>query len=174
MLKRLLDFLDIIDVLSKYQFGFRKDHSTTIAIIEIIKNIRKSRVAGVSLDTVDHKILLYKLDYYGIRGHACKWFRHYLSDTQRCVSINGTVSQDAHVQTGVPQGSILGPVLFLLYINDICNAVDNVPLRLFADDTNVFISGKDINDIVYTSRDKLESFSVWFRHNQLTLNLNKT
>ena len=178
MLKRLLDFLDRIDVLSKYQFGFRKDHSTTLVIIEIIENTRTSLengdlVAGVyielskAFDTVDHEILLYRLDYYGIRGHVCKWFRHYLSDTQRRVSSNGTVSEYAHVQTGVSQGTILGPVLFLLQINDIYNAVDNVPLRLFADDNNLFISVKDINDIVYTSRYKLESFSVWFQHNQL-------
>ena len=186
MLKRLLDFLDRNYVLSKYQFGFRKDHSTTLAAIEIIKNIIKSLencdlVAGEYLDlskafdTVDHEILLYKLDYYGIRGHVCEWFRHYLSDRQQCVSINGTVSEYAHVQTNVTQGSILGPVLFLLYINDnISTAVDNVSLPLFANDTNLFISGNYINDIVCTTRDKLQSLSVSFRHNQLTLNLNKT
>ena len=79
-----------------------------------------------AFDTVYYEILLYKLDYYGIRGHICKWFRHYLSDRQQCVSINGTVSEYFHVQPGVPQGSILRPVLFLLYINDISNAADNV------------------------------------------------
>ena len=88
MLKRLLDFLDRNDLLSKYQFGLCKDHSTTLAIIEIIENGRKSLencdlVTGVYLDlsyafhTIDHEILLYKLDFSGIRGHVCKWFRHY-------------------------------------------------------------------------------------------------
>ena len=113
---------------------------------------------------------MYKLDYYRIRGHVYKWFRHYISDRQQCVSITGTVSEYAHVQPGVPQSSILGQVLFLLYINDISNAVDNVYLRLFDDDTSLFISGNDINDNVC----KLESLNIWFRHNQLTLNLNKT
>ena len=123
MLKRLLDFLDKNCVLSKYQFGFRKDHSTTLAIIEIIENIRQSLENGDSrvyiykckaFDVVDHEVFLYKLDYYGIRGHVCKWFRHYLSNRQQCISINGAVSEYAHVQIGVPRGSILGLVLFLL------------------------------------------------------------
>ena len=115
----MLDFLTRNYVLFRYQFGFRKYHSTTLAIIERIENIRTSSengdlVAGVNLDlskafdSVDHEILLYKLNYNGKRGHVCKWFRHCLSDRQQCVSINGTVSEYAHVQTGVPQGSIFG------------------------------------------------------------------
>ena len=117
MLKRLLNFLDRNDVLSRYQFGFHTDQSTTLAIIEIIENIEKylengDLVAGEyfdlskAFDAVDHEIQLYKLGHYGIGGHVCKWFRHYLSDRQQCVSFNGTVSEYAHVQPGVPQGSI--------------------------------------------------------------------
>ena len=105
--------------------------------------------------------MLYKLDYYGIRGHVCKWFMHNLSEREQFVNINGTVSEYAHVQTGVPHSSILGTLLFLLYSNDISNDVDTVFLRLFANDTNLFISGKDTNDIVCTTWNKLESLSVW-------------
>ena len=84
-----------------------------------------------AFDNIDNEIPLYKLDYYGIRSHVCKWFRHYSRDRQQCVSINSTVSEYAQVQTDFPQGSILGPVVFVLYINDISNAVDNISLHLF-------------------------------------------
>ena len=135
VLKRLLDFLNKHDILNSSQFGFRKHHSTTLALIDLIDNISNSLDnkdytihIGVFLDlskafdTINHEILLNKLSYYGIRGRQLTWFSNYLSNRQQSVNFNGTSSQRNIIKCGVPQGSILGPILFLLYINDILNS----------------------------------------------------
>ena len=185
MHKRLYSFLMKYNILYKYQFGFRKGHSTILANIEIVDNIREhldkgEHVLGIYLDlskafdTVNHEILLHKLNYYGIRGHALEWFKSYLQSRKQCVWINGAYSEPKIVTTGVPQGSVLGPLLFLIYVNDINCAINSGKLRLFADDSNLFITGHSLNDMVREAEDKLESLNKWFKHNQLTLNVDKT
>ena len=99
-----------------------------------------------AFDTVDYTILLYKLQNYGVRGIVLKWFRNYLSNRQQFVSIGDSKSNLHNVTCGVSQGSILGPLLFLLYINDIENCVCNATVKLFADDTNLFVHGKTISE----------------------------
>ena len=102
-----------------------------------------------AFDTVNHKIVLDKLYLYGIRGTALDWITNYLSDQKQYVVYNNTKSDEKHITCGVPQGSILGPILFLLYINDICNVSDILFLILFADDnTNIFLNGKHIDELV--------------------------
>jgi len=182
---RLYSFLTQFQILFDLQFGFRKDHSTILALIEIIDNIRKeidtgNSVIGIYLDlskafdTVNHEILLYKLNHYGIRGTANKWFRSYLTGRSQKVFANNTYSNVLPVNVGVPQGSVLGPLLFLIYVNDIANVLPNNNLRLFADDTNVFIKGNDINTLQVESKTALDKLYGWFTANQLSLNVSKT
>ena len=103
-----------------------------------------------------------------------QWFKSYLESRKQCVFINNTYSEQKIVTTGVPQGSVLGPLLFLVYVNDVYKAIDSENLRLFADDSNLFISGNSLQDMVNEAELKLECLNKWFKHNQLTLNIDKT
>ena len=104
-----------------------------------------------AFDTIDHEILLSKLSHYGIRGKALEWFRSYLAGRKQCVSLNGSNSDFNEITCGVPQGSLLGPLLFILYINDFQNSSKLLSFVLFADDTSVFYSHKSPNTLVNTS-----------------------
>ena len=127
MAKRITNFLDKFNILSNHQFGFRKNHSTILAITEITDIIRGeldcvNYVIGTYLDlskafdTVNHNILLKKLAYYGIRGLTNKWFKSYLLGRQQRTFYNNEYSSLKFITTGVPQGSVLGPILYLIYV----------------------------------------------------------
>ena len=105
-----------------------------------------------AFDTVDHDILLYKLDNYGIRGHANNFFRSYLSNCKQFTIVNGEKSELQEINFGVPQGSVLCPVLFLLYLNDLHEAVGKDNTRLFADDTGLFIHDKNLNVLIKNAK----------------------
>ena len=180
---RLMAFIDSNQVLYKSQYGFRKQMSTSLAIIELLEEITNSldkHEAGVfidlnkAFDTVDHSILIEKLYHYGIRGTANKWICSYLMNRFQYVTINGTNSDDMNVLCGVPQGSILGPILFILYINDMCNVSTLLKPILFADDTNLFYSGKDIDELCSAVSIELDKLSIWFQVNKLSLNTSNT
>ena len=186
MYKRVIDFLKKHKIIYDYQFGFRQGHSTNQALIEMIENIieeteQGNNVAGLYLDltkafdTVDHMILLHKLDHYGIRGLPHKWFSDYLTNRTQYTIANGEKSKLAKTNCGVPQGSVLGPLLFLLYNNDIPSALqEGFKLRLFADDSNVFIADHDFSNLKHKLISALTSLTNWFNANKLTLNLAKT
>ena len=127
-----------------------------------------------AFDTVNHDILLKKLTNMGIRGVAHKWFTSYLSNRSQYVSYNKTSSDVCNINCGVPQGSILGPLLFLIYINDMVNVSTSLLPILFADDTNVFLSGKNVNDLLNAMNLELEKISDWINCNKLSLNVSKT
>ena len=139
-------FLNKNNVIYNLQFGFRKQYSASHTLINITENIRKALEDGnidcevfvdlqKAFDTVDHKILLAKLNHYGIRGVSNDWFKSYLSNRSQYVSINGYDSGLATINCCVPQGSVLGPLLFLLYINDLNQAIKFWKVHHFADDT---------------------------------------
>ena len=149
MYKRLYSFLEVHNILYSLQFGFQENHSIDHALVnltESVKNTLDNKRLGCGIfidlqrafDTVNHKILLSKLEHYGIRGCALGRFRSYLPDRKQYVSVNGKSSSLLTVSCGVPQGSVLGPLLFLVYINDLPNASKKLTFYLFADDTNIY------------------------------------
>ncbi len=187
MHKRLYSFLTKFKILYQLQFGFRTNHSTSLALLDIMERIHESldkdsMVLGLyidlqkAFDTVNHEILLDKLNHYGIRGIVNTWFKSYLSNRQQCVTVNGVKSNSLPINIGVPQGSVLGPLLFLIYVNDIAKSVSNssIVTMLFADDTNIFIESKDPITLMTKAKTTLQDLQDWFCCNKLSLSIDKT
>ena len=153
---RLNKFLEETNCFYNLQFGFRLNLSTNNTLLSIIENIQTDLdngdfAAGVfidlkkAFDTVDHDILLKKLEYYGVRGLLRDWFQSYLKNRKQFVSISNSTSNTKEITTGVPQGSVLGPLLFLLYINDLHRSVKHSKTYHFTDDTNIMQSNKSLD-----------------------------
>ena len=184
---RLMNFLNSNNLLYLRQYGFRKNMSTSMAIMELVENITTAMDNGKftigvfidlkkAFDTVDHSILVTKLDHYGIRGVAKQWLSSYLENRKQYVCFNGTDSGFLPITCGVSQGSILGPTLFLLYVNDLCNVSTRLTYILFADDTSCFIiiEGTDLADMCVQLSSEMNKLSTWFKTNRLSLNVSKT
>ena len=158
--------------------------STSLALLELTEEITsaldKKSTIGVfidlkkAFDTIDHTLLLEKLRQYGVRGVANDWLSSYMENRLQYVSFGDTDSTLRNVICGVPQGSILGPKLFIPYINDICNVSPVLKFILFADDTNIFCSRSDIVQLSIIVSNELDKLSEWFAVNKLSLNLSKT
>ena len=182
---KLLNFISDNNILYDHQYGFRKGRSTQQAIITLVDKITKSQDIGdivitllidlkKAFDTIDHRILLRKLYSYGIRGSMLKWMESYLTDRSQYVVIDGKVSQTRGIKCGVPQGSILGPLLFIISVNDICNVSPMLFKILYADDTCVLISGNHLNNLIDRLNTELISLNNWFKANKLSLNTKKS
>jgi len=185
MYRRLLEFIKSNHILNSNQFGFQQNASTSDAILEFLSDVysklnMKHSVVSVFLDfskafdTVKHDVLIRKLDYMGVRGLALDWFQSYLCNRKQYVDIGGHVSVNSVVRMGVPQGSILGPLLFLLYINDMSKCSNDVKFVHFADDTTVFMSGFSVESVVQQMNIELEKVQEWLHANGLSLNVAKT
>lgn len=182
---RLVTFLENNNLLTDSQHGFRPRRSTETALLQFTSNVyhyleKKRHLIGVFLDfskafdTLSHTILLDKLCQYGIRGVTLKLFQSYLTNRSQSVYCNSTHSSFSTIKKGVPQGSILGPTLFLIYINDIVNVSAKFKYIIYADDTTLLIDDSDINNLHGNLILELEKISSWTRINNLSLNTNKT
>ena len=185
MFNRIDKFLDENNLIYDLQFGFRKKHSTNHALLSIVEKIRNNMDNGIfscgvfvdlekAFDTVKHSILLRKLHHYGIRGKGNDWITSYLSNRTQSVSVNGATSEMSNVTCGVPQGSILGPLLFIIYINDMHRTLSNCSVYHFADDTNLIFSHKDPSKITREVNRELEILYDWLCASRLSLNVGKT
>ena len=165
--------------------GFRQQYSTSHVLINITENLTKALDDGnigcgvfvdlqKAFDTVDHQILLAKLNHYGIRGVSNDWFKSYLSNRHQYVSINGYESGLAAINCGVPQGSVLGPLLFLLYINDLNQAIKSCKVHHFADDTNLLCLSNSIKKLNKQVNADLKHLVNWLNANKISLNVKKT
>ncbi len=182
---RCIKFIDQNDILNNKQYGFRANHSTHMAIMQLVDKVNKAvekneTTIGVYLDlskafdTIDHNILLYKLEHYGFRGVVFDWFKSYLNDRKQFVNYNTHKSDLKRILCGVPQGSILGPLLFILYINDIINTSTMLEFILFADDTTILYSNTDIPKQIQQINIELSEVNNWFKANKLSVNASKT
>ena len=184
MATRLMKYLQDNELLYQYQFGFRPKHGTNMALHFLVDRITqtldsKNSMIGLALDfrkafdTVDLQIIRRKLIAYGIRGTAFNWFDSYLSSREQFVVIGNCESQRRSIQCGVPQGSILGPILFLLYINDISRAT-SLNTIVFADDTTILCRMPSVQECAQRLNAEMPHLTEWVQTNRLSLNTDKT
>ena len=185
MNNRVVKFLDKYHIITDRQFGFRKGVSCSDAIADLLDHVytaidNRKFVASMFIDlkkaydTVNHKILLDKMEVYGIRGPVLRWFESYLSGRSQRVLIGSSFSSIQQITIGIPQGSVLGGLLFSIYINDLPGISDVLHCVLFADDTCVTLAENDYNTLINKFNTELEKITSWLACNRLSLNVTKT
>ena len=172
-------------LLSSYQSGFRPLHSTTTSLIDItntvLHNIDKGKLTGLAFldlskafDTLDHELLLMKFSDFGLNKSSVNWFKAYLAKRTQSVNINGVQSDTEPILYGVPQGSVLGPLLFIMYINDLPTVTKYCKVHLYADDTLLFFESSSVQTIEAALSEDLGHVVGWLNQNYLMLNHSKT
>ena len=183
--KRMLSYIDKFKILFEQQFGFRPGHSTSAAITHVINHITQASERGEytvglfldlskAFDCIDFDILFDKLFAYGFRGPILLLIKSYLSNRHQFVHLESSNSTQLPTLRGVPQGSVLGPLLFLLYVNDLHTTSQLLSFTLYADDTNILISGTNLHDTIGRLNSEIPKITHWFNANKLALNVNKT
>ena len=183
---QMIRFLETQNILYTHQYGFRKNRDTQQPLIQLLNKVYKGLNKSTSeytlsvfldlrkaFDTCNIDILIKKLNHYGFRGTSLKWFKNYLTGRKQYVELEGFKSNEQVITHGVPQGSVLGPILFLLYINDFPQAT-NLFSSLFADDTLLTKSMSDVKNLYDYANNELIKVSDWFKSNKLSLNVSKT
>ena len=182
--QQLSDYVEQNGLLTDNQYGFRKDHSTTFLMLELFDKIFMAKESGKkpaivfldikkAFDSVNHDVLLKKLKHYGVDGYVIKWFESYLTNRLQCTKLKGMYSSALPICTGVPQGSILGPILFSLFINDLGRNCRQSNAYLFADDSALYFN--NVTRGVYSSiAEDMQTVYEWFRINKLKFNTQKT
>ena len=183
--EQLTKYLDQYQIITKFQSGFRANHSTETLLLQItnnwLANMDTGLINGVlfldlkkAFDTVNHKILVSKLERYGIRGSALSWFQSYLTERKQACKINTSLSTFQNITYGIPQGSNLGPLLFTIYINDLPNSLEIAEPAMFADDTSLTVTGESSLEIEYKLGMEIKNVKTWLDANKLSLNETKT
>ena len=182
--QQLYQYLTEHQLLSAYQCGFRKNHSTESAAISFTDSIRRGMDQGLltgsvfidlrkAFDTVDHYILLRKLGNYGIYDRELAWFANYLKDRSQVVCYGNELSNPCSIISGVPQGSILGPLLFILFINDLPCTIKQCSVLMYADDTVLYYAARNVADIERVLNKELKLLNDWLVNNGLFLHRQK-
>ena len=182
--KRLMKYLNDKSILNDNQYGFRSGYSTQKAIFELLCNLHLSLNSGdimgllfldisKAFDSLDHDVLLRKLSHISLAENSLNWFKSYLNRIQ-CVRFNGIKSDPTVFKYGIPQGSCLGPTLFIFYVNDIFNEINNVNVMMFADDCVLYSSGKLWNDIHHDLQTGFNTYIAWGKEHNMSLNAKKT
>ena len=185
MHRRIIEFMEANNSIFDSQYGFRSGRSCEHALLKaqsvLLDSLSKNEISLLLLidfskafDMVDHIILLKKLEHYGIRGVAHDWLKSYLADRQQFVTIDGSDSDKKSLKFGVPQGSILGPLLFIIYINDLPEISKIAKFIMYADDANIIITGKSVVEINEKFNNLSRTLLRWVDSNGLKLNLDKT
>jgi hypothetical protein len=181
---QLMEFLDRNDVLYKHQYGFRARHNTSQPLLHFTENISKalnSKRFNLSIfidlkkafETVNFDILLSKLHHYGVRNAEQQWFKNYLTNRFQYCTVHGKSSEKLQVKCGIPTGSVAGPLLFIIFVNDLPCATDFFSI-LFADDCTFQLTGSDPDYLIRRANAEMIKAQSWFQANKLTLNINKT
>ena len=176
-------FLDN-NILSSYQYGFRQGRSTQQAIFDLTKylysNLNHKKIIGTicldvakAFDCLNHDLLLYKMSKIGFCNNSIAWFKSYLSRTQ-VLKFDNNVSTELHVQTGIGQGTVLGPILFIFYINDIISVIRTMKINMYADDCILFTSGNDWQKMLETMQPEIDNIQRWYDNNMLKVNVSKS
>lgn len=183
--KRLYQYLCAYNLLYRHQYGFRKGYSMDLALVTILQTINaswESKLVPLALvmdlskafDTLNHEILLQKLGSYGVRGPAFRRIQTYLTNRLRVTKIGHTLSDSRNIICGVPQGSVLGPLLFLIYVYDITQVTSASKAIMYADDCTCIITAENKEAGIAMANKELRELAKWFRLNKLSLNVGKT
>ena len=184
---QMYKYFNQFNLLAEQQYGFRKQHSTEYAAIKLIDHVSKEMEAGKTptsvyidlskaFDTLTFEVLLYKLKYYGVTDTAFDLLKSYLTNRKQYVVFDSCQSEHVEIYTGVPQGSILGPLLFSIYINDLITVSDRLNFLMYADDTTIYFNLEDFDNLTKEtdSNRELEKVNIWLKLNKLSLNTQKT
>ena len=185
LLEQLTNHFTDNNLLSPQQYGFRAKHSTKLAALNLVDYLTYKLDTGKipiniyidlskAFDTLIHDILLDKMSFYGVNGVAKKLLKSYLTQRQQVVEYNGFQSDSLEIKTGIPQGSVLGPFLFSVYINDLPLCTDMFNMIMYADDTTLFCDINSIPDVEHSLNAELSKITDWLAANKLSLNANKT
>ena len=184
---QMYEYFNQFNLLAEQQYGFRKQHSTEYAAIKLIDHVSKEMEAGKTptsvyidlskaFDTLTFEVLLYKLKYYGVTDTAFDLLKSYLTNRKQYVVFDGCQSEHVEIYTGVPQGSILGPLFFSIYINDLITVSDRLNFLMYADDTTIYFNLEDFDNLTKETdiNRELEKVNIWLKLNKLSLNTQKT
>ena len=184
---QMYEYFNQFNLLAEQQYGFRKQHSTEYAAIKLIDHVSKEMEAGKTptsvyidlsktFDTLTFEVLLYKLKYYGVTDTAFDLLKSYLTNRKQYVVFDGCHSEHVEIYTGVPQGSILGPLFFSIYINDLITVSNRLNFLMYADDTTIYFNLEDFDNLTKETdiNRELEKVNIWLKLNKLSLNTQKT
>uniref|UniRef100_A0A674AJ45 Reverse transcriptase domain-containing protein n=1 Tax=Salmo trutta TaxID=8032 RepID=A0A674AJ45_SALTR len=183
--RQIWEYMENNDLITANQHAYRKNHSTTTALVDMtdqwLNAMDNGKFVGVlfldfsaAFDLVDHEIILTKLMHYGFKEVALNWVQSYLTDRKQSTYINGSFSSPHALNCGIPQGSCLGPLLYLIYTNDLSYALAETQATVFADDTTIYAAGQSVQQVQQALQGDLENIREWVCQNKLVLNTKKT